>query len=141
MRRLVLVACVAKKAGTPCTARNLYQSPWFQKARRYAEEHGDDWSILSAGHGLVHPYQELSPYDVSMGDLNAEERREWAASVLDDLFWAIKRGDRVIILAGVAYRQHLVPELKRRGVKVTVPMKGLGIGEQLRWLNQHTRSA
>jgi hypothetical protein len=143
VRRLVLVACVAKKASAPCTARNLYQSPWFQKARRYAEGHGDYWRILSAGHGLVHPYQELSPYDVRMSDLSAEERREWAASVLDDLLWDarlnLKRGDRVAILAGVQYRQYLEPALKRRGMKVTVPMKGLGIGEQLRWLNQHTR--
>lgn len=139
--KMVLVACVAKKAGSSCSARSLYQSPWFQKARRYAEERGDDWRILSAEHGLVHPYEVLTPYDVSMGDLNARERREWAEGVLDELRTEILPGDRVEILAGVAYRQHLVPELKRRGVKVTVPMKGLGIGEQLRWLNQHTRSA
>ena len=62
--------------------------------------------------------------------------------MLDDLRWGrppLKRGDRVEILAGVQYREHLVPELKRQGIKVTVPMKGLGIGEQLHWLNQHTR--
>lgn len=140
--RLVLVACVAKKASAPCTAASLYQSSWFKKARLYAEQHGDEWRILSAGHGLVHPYQELAPYDVSMKSLNAQERREWATSVLDDLRWErppLKRGDRVEILAGVQYREHLVPELKRQGIKVIVPMKGLGIGEQLHWLNQHTR--
>lgn len=140
--RLVLVSCVGKKASAPCTAATLYQSDWFKKARRYAEQYGDEWRILSAGHGLVHPYQELAPYDVSMGDLDAQERREWAASVLDDLRWGrppLKRADHVEILAGVKYREHLVPELKRQGVKVTVPMEGLGIGQQKQWLNRHTR--
>ncbi len=133
------MACVAKKAATPCTAASLYRSPWFQKARRYAEEHGDYWRILSAGHGLVHPYEHLSPYDVSMRDLDAQDRRDWSDSVLDDLLHIVSPGDHVEILAGELYRKHLEPALRRHGIRVTVPMKGLGIGQQLSWLNRHTR--
>jgi hypothetical protein len=136
--RLVLVSCVNKKWDVPCAARDLYISPWFEKARRYAEERGDDWRILSAAHGLVHPDQKLRPYNVWMGDLTARERAEWSDNVLGDVLAIVSPGDEVEILAGAQYRKHLEPALRRHGIRVTVPMKGLGIGQQLGWLKRRT---
>lgn len=40
------------------------------------------------------------------------------------------------ILAGDRYREFLTPMLQARGVQVDVPMQGLRIGEQLRWLDR-----
>ncbi|HRD31848.1 MAG TPA: hypothetical protein PLB31_02165 [Fimbriimonadaceae bacterium] len=44
------------------------------------------------------------------------------------------------ILAGDRYREFLTPRLLARGVQVDVPMQGLRIGEQLRWLDRQMRS-
>lgn len=44
------------------------------------------------------------------------------------------------ILAGDRYREFLTPMLQARGVQVDVPMQGLRIGEQLRWLDRQMRS-
>src|SRR3546814_1566107 len=41
-----LVACVAAKLDRPAPARDLYASPWFQKARAYVERQGGAWFIL-----------------------------------------------------------------------------------------------
>jgi hypothetical protein len=38
----------------------------------------------------------------------------------------IRSEDRVVILAGSLYREHVVPLLKRHGCEVEVPMRGLG---------------
>jgi hypothetical protein len=45
---------------------------------------------------------------------------------------------RYLILAGKAYREHIVPFLKPDAVEI--PLEGLGIGEQLAWLNDRLES-
>jgi hypothetical protein len=66
----------------------------------------------------------------------AAERRAWAGRVLDDLAGVLKPGDHVVILAGQAYRSDLVGPIREMECTVETPMQGLGIGQQLRWLNQ-----
>jgi hypothetical protein len=48
----------------------------------------------------------------------------------------VRPGDRVILLAGVLYREHLVPKLRQAKCYVEVPIKGLGIGQQKAWLKR-----
>ena len=43
--------------------------------------------------------------------------------------------DSVVIFAGEKYRECLEPALRKRGIAVHVPMKGLRSGEQLARLN------
>jgi hypothetical protein len=45
---------------------------------------------------------------------------------------------RVVFLTGERYREFLVRPLADRGVEVLVPLQGLQIGEQLRWLAEHS---
>jgi hypothetical protein len=40
----------------------------------------------------------------------------------------------VIVLAGLRYREELIPFLRKRGFGVTVPLEGLGFGKQLQRL-------
>src|SRR3546814_7260194 len=61
-----LVACVAAKLDRPAPARDLYASPWFQKARAYVERQGGAWFILSAKHGLIAPETVIAPYDETL---------------------------------------------------------------------------
>jgi hypothetical protein len=121
---VVLVACCGKKLPYAAPAKDLYQSELFKKSRRYAEQHGDRWLILSAKHGVVHPDATIEPYDETLNDKPAGERREWAEKVATQL--AIE--DRYTVLAGDAYCGW------SGRFNVARPMRGLGIGQQLSFL-------
>ena len=132
-----LVACVARKAAAPRPAAQLYPSALFLKASAYAARNADAWYILSAKYGLVDPHQIIAPYDETLNRMPAAQRRAWGKRVLYDLCDILLPGDTVIILAGQRYREHLVDSLEKLRCRVEIPMVGMRIGEQLRWLNQH----
>ncbi len=135
-RRIALVACVGKKKSWALPGRDLYVSHWFQKASVYAREVADEWYILSAKHGLLTPETVIEPYDETLTWMPAANRRAWASRVLDQMKGVLEAGDEIVILAGKSYREHLVGPIREMGCSVHVPMEGLRIGEQLRWLNQ-----
>jgi hypothetical protein len=135
-RTWFLVSCVSQKRSHPMPAKDLYCSDWFTKARAYVEAQKGRRLVLSAKHGMVEPDQVIAPYEETLYDKTAEERRNWATSVADEVSRRMRRGDRVVILAGSLYREHLVPLLKEHGCEVEVPMRGLGIGQQKAWLKR-----
>ena len=135
-KRIALVACVSKKAAGPMPAHDLYTSDWFGKAATYARQFADEWYILSAKYGLVAPDTVIAPYDQTLTKMPAAERRAWAGRVLDGLSEVVMPGDRVVILAGEAYRSNLVGPLHEMGYTVEVPLQGLKIGQQLSWFKQ-----
>jgi len=136
VNRIFLLSCVGQKQPNAARAADLYTSAWFVKARRRVEETGDPWFILSAEHGLLPPEQVIEPYDSTLNTMPAAERRDWARRVQDQMDVTLPAGaDEIIVLAGGRYRENLMPYLRRRFLKVTVPMKGLRIGEQLKWLD------
>ncbi|HVT78344.1 MAG TPA: hypothetical protein VHD87_15010 [Acidimicrobiales bacterium] len=133
-RRIGLVGCVKAKRGHDSPARDLYVSPLFAGRRRWVEQTCDEWWILSARFGLVHPDTVLFPYETSLTTARAEQRRLWgratAAAILDEVNPA--PGDVVEIHAGAAYTDFgLVEVLELSGVTVELPAEHLGIGDQL----------
>ncbi len=136
-QKIALVACVGQKALTSQPAHLLYTSAWFQKAAAYAQQIADRWFILSAQYGLVAPEQVIAPYEQTLNRMAASRRRAWAERVLAGLQQEVRPGDEIVILAGQRYREYLVAPLQALGCEVRVPMAGLRIGEQLRWLNEH----
>lgn len=142
-RRIGLVGCVKEKAGRPMPARDLYRSTLFIGRRRYVESSCDEWWILSAEHGLVHPADELTPYDVTLKDAGRAERRKWTARVLSSIDERVhpEPGDVFEIHAGAEYRDFgLVDGLRARGCLVEIPTDGLRIGDQLRFYKEATGS-
>lgn len=133
-----LVSCVSRKQERACQARDLYISSLFRKARAYIERSASRWYILSAEHGLVTPEQVIEPYERTLNRMGVADRRAWARRVATELADAEPELSRVVFLAGSRYREFLSPHLLDRGVAVSVPMQGLGIGEQLRWLGQNS---
>lgn len=138
-RTIALVSCVSKKSVRPMPARDLYISDWFQKASAYVEQTADRWYILSAKYGLVDPDAVIEPYDETLKTMPAAARRAWARRVLVQLSPSLKQGDHLVILAGEAYREHLLDPVRAIGYPVEIPMQGLRIGEQLRWLTDQLR--
>ena len=45
-------------------------------------------------------------------------------------------GSRVVVLAGRRYREHLVNPMRERGYVGEGPMEGMGIGQQMAWLEE-----
>ncbi len=135
-KTVALVACVSKKSSVPRPARDLYESDWFLKSSAYAEQTADQWFILSAKYGLVDPQKVIAPYDVTLNRMPANDRRVWAYRVMSELGNQVSKGDRIVFLAGEKYRERLIEPLEDLGCNVEIPMKGLRIGEQLRWLKQ-----
>ena len=136
MAHIFLVSCVGAKLSTSAPAQDLYVSPWFIKARAFAEKHCDSWYVLSAEYGLVDPLDVIKPYENTLNNQTIHQRREWGANVWTDLQQKIINKDKITVLAGKKYRDHLVPEIEAFGCCVSVPMHGLGIGQQLQWLDQ-----
>ena len=124
---IALVACVKGKLEEPSPARDLYTSSWFRKARAYVESRPDTtrWYVLSAEHGLQ-----------TLVGLPVAQRRAWAARVLNQIREEIPACEDLVILAGRNYREFLMDELYERHPSVSVPMRGLGIGDQLSWLKR-----
>ena len=113
---------------------DLYTSAWFRKTRACVEKTGCPWRILSAKYGLVHPEKEIWPYEKTLNTMRVKERRAWAERVLASLGPCLNGVDTVVFFAGRRYREFLEPELRKRGLAVRVPMRGLRQGQQLAWL-------
>lgn len=136
MKRICLVACVSMKRARPTEAKDLYVSPWFVKARRYAESICRNWWILSAEYGLLHPERIVPPYEKTLTTMRLIQRRAWAAQVRAQMERNLPNADEIVVLAGEKYREFLMPYLRARFAEVVVPMRGLGIGHQLQFLTE-----
>ncbi len=130
---IYLVACVSHKLDRQARAAELYQSDWFRKARAYVEQTRSPWFVLSAVHGLVRPHRRLDPYDVSLRDLPAAQRRLWGEMTTRQLRREIglRHPGPIVFLAGRLYRE---PLLHFVGDRAVIPMAGMGIGQQKAWL-------
>ena len=150
---LVLIGCSASKLGHAAPAAELYTGQLFALSRRYAEQFGGPWRILSAKYGVVDPQQVIEPYDRTLRRMTPELRRQWAAWCQCDLAHTLKEigvtetcgkyrdFPRIVILAGKDYVQPLLQYtlLARHRNQVDTPLAGLGIGKQLAFLSQALR--
>jgi hypothetical protein len=123
-----LVGCGKGKLDYAASARNLYTGALFRKSSAYCIANYEGWFILSAKHGLLHPDDVIDPYDLSLKNLSAEERRLWAKRVLAQIEERKLNDATFYIHAGDRYAESLEPHLQSQR-----PLKGLGIGKQLAW--------
>jgi len=133
-----LVACVKSKQTKSAPAKDLYTSALFKKTKAYAQKNSRSWYILSAKYGLLEPDEIIAPYEKTLKTMPSRERYAWAKRVLAALDTRLQPDDRVILLAGETYREHLVPALQAEGHEVLIPLQGLSFGKQLQWLTENT---
>lgn len=134
---VVLVSCVKQKRTSPAPAQDLYTSALFKGMRTYAQQVGSAWYILSARHGVLEPDAVVAPYEQTLPEMSAYQRESWGQRVRQQLEQLLPRSVPVVILAGTNYRRHVEEALRARGHHVEVPMEGLRLGEQLKWLKAH----
>jgi hypothetical protein len=133
-KKIVLISCVSKKLSHPARAQDLYVSPLFRLNLEYARKlEPDAIYILSAKHGLLDLNTEIEPYNLTLNDMPTRQVQAWAKQAVEQLK---KRADlskdHFVLLAGQKYRKFLVPSF----ATFEVPMQGLTIGRQLRFLNE-----
>jgi len=134
LRVVGLVACCGPKLGKRAPAALLYTSDLFKKSVDYLLSKGiRDIAILSAKHGLVQADQELSPYDKTLAKMNAKERAAWSRKTKAQIANAYPWGTHFVVLAGKLYLSG-IPE----GYSFEDPLKGMGIGDRLRFLKENT---
>lgn len=134
--KIALIACASKKLKKKTAAKELYDSPLFKLSLNYAKKQADKIFILSAKYMLLDLEQEIEPYELTLNKIKDEEVKLWADKVLEKLKEkADLERDEFIFLAGEKYRKYLIPEIKN----YNIPMKGLGIGKQLKFLKENTK--
>lgn len=138
-RTVALVACASRKrlpeGAWQAPAKDLYNSHLFRAARRYAERVADEWYILSALYDLVRPDRMLPDYNRKLSEMPKAMRDHWAEIVASQIQAVVPRYSTLIFLAGREYREGVIHRLTGRYI-IEVPMEGLGIGEQVSWLNK-----
>ena len=135
MKKIILISCVSKKLNKKARAKELYISPLFKYNLKYAKSlNPDKIFILSAKYGLIDLNDKIEPYDKTLNKMSKKEKQEWAKNVINKLKNIIDlEEDKIIFLAGKNYREYLVPLLKN----YEIPMRGLSIGKQLKYLKEH----
>jgi len=134
--KIALVSCTKLKQNYPCQAQDMYlPSQLFKKARNYIEQNNyDTWFILSAKHGLLKSTDVIEPYNISLNTMKKNEIVEWSYNVYDQL--CKFELSQVDFYAGEKYRKYLIPLLQNKNININIPLKGLGIGQQLKFYKE-----
>lgn len=134
MKRIVLISCVSKKLARKSKAKDLYISPLFKMNMEYTRSlNPDKIFILSAKYGLLNLDDEIEPYNETLNEKSVREIKAWSEIVIKSLGKEINiTEDEVIFLAGAKYRKYLIPHIKN----YRIPLKGLTIGKQLKYLKE-----
>jgi hypothetical protein len=125
--RVALIQCTSSKKSYKCRASELYsESPRFRLAYELAKLVADKILILSAKYGLIPEDMIIEPYNETLLDKSAQERRLWGEKVISELRnVADLEHDEFIIIAGEVYRENLLPHLAH----YWLPLKGKRQGE------------
>lgn len=137
MRKIVLISCVSVKLSHKARAEELYISPLFKYGLAYAKKlQPDKIYILSAKYGLLELDEIIEPYNITLNTMSSTEIKIWSEKVLSKLKEKVNLDvDQIIFLAGENYRKYLIPHIKN----YFIPLKGLGIGKQLKYLKEHSK--
>lgn len=155
MKTLYLVACAKTKQPGTHLALELYTSPLFRKSVAWVKQQlqaGDELLILSAKYGATPPDRHIENYNLSLENLTAYDRSQWALGIWTEVLRPRLVGadkqlfDRVVFLAGRVYQRELIWHMNRwmenhaagQGWDIEDPLAGMEIGHRLQWLNAHT---
>jgi len=134
MKKIVLISCVSQKLSHKSKAKDMYISSLFKYNLKYAKSlNPDKIYILSAKYGLLDLNKEIEPYNLTLNTMKSGEIKDWAIKVLNQLNKVTDlQNDEFIFLAGEKYRKYLIPHIS----KYKIPLEGLKIGEQLKYLKE-----
>jgi len=135
-KMIILIACGKLKQSRKSKVRDLYISTLFKLNLKYAEKlKPDGIYVLSAKHGLLSLNKKIQPYNQTLNEMSVAEIKSWSEKVLREIRRVSDmEKTKYIFLAGIKYRQYLLPHMK----DYKIPLKNLRIGEQLKKLKDLT---
>ena len=131
--RIALISCSKRKVAYACSAQEMYsKSALFNKAIKYCRQHQYDLIfILSAKYGVLSPTDKIDTYELSLNQFSPTEITNWAEKCSKFLLKKCGSESQFDFYAGKNYFE----ELSKRLPKANNILKGLGIGERLRFLS------
>ena len=131
-KKIILISCASKKLAFKSKAKDLYISPLFRLSLAYAKKlKPDKIFILSAKYGLLNLNDEIATYNETLNNKPVSDIKKWADKVVTELGKTVSlKSDMFIFFAGKKYRKYILPHIKY----YKIPLKGLRIGEQLKFL-------
>ena len=132
--RVALISCSKNKMTIDCSAKEMYsKSMLFKKTFDYCLNQNYDFIfILSAKHGILKPDDKISPYELTLNSFSKTDLENWAVRCFKTLQNAGQEEFHFDFYAGKIYFE----ELSKLLLHSTNILKGLGIGERLRFLSQ-----
>ena len=132
MSEIILIGCSKSKANHAAPAGEFYLGNGFRKALAYSRRGYPDAAVyvLTAYYGLVPIDTVLEPYDLTLNNMSANDRRAWAKKVLAQMAAAgiDPTTDHFTVFAGQRYHENL-------GLAhATYPLDGLTQGYSLQKL-------
>ena len=139
--KIAFVSCTKLKANYSCITRDMYKrSILFNKAVRFIEQQDyDNWYVLSAKYGLLKKDDHIEPYDLTLNNMKASDRKKWSELVLRQIEELNMSITHIDFYAGLKYREYLITALEEKGIVCYVPLQGKGIGAQLSYYTTHTK--
>ena len=131
-KKIVLISCASKKLAYKSKAEDLYISTLFRLSFAYAKKlKPDKIFILSAKYGLLNLNDEIATYNETLNNKPVSDIKIWAEKVVFKLGKITSlQNDIFIFFAGKKYRKYILPHIKY----YKIPLRGLKIGEQLKFL-------
>ena len=138
-KKIVLISCASKKLAFKSKAEDLYISTLFRLSFAYAKKlKPDKIFILSAKYGLLNLNDEIATYNETLNNKPVSDIKLWAEKVVINLReMADLKSDMFVFFAGKKYREYILPHIKY----YKIPLKGLRIGEQLKFLKNKLEQA
>ena len=132
--KIVLISCASKKLANKSKAEDLYISTLFRLSLAYAKKlKPDKIFILSAKYGLLNLNDEIATYNENLNNKPVSDIKIWAEKVVFKLGKIANLQNNIFIFfAGKKYREYILPYIKN----YEIPLKGLRIGEQLKFLKE-----
>ncbi len=134
---VALVACSKTKLNKPAMAAELYMSPLFRLAMRYARLSADEVFILSAKYTLLRTNDWIGPYNQTMKQWPLRHRLAWGEEVARHLHAQLPGlALQLVMLAGRDYDRPIVAAMASSACTFARPLQGRGIGCQMQWLKE-----
>ena len=131
--QIAFISCVSKKQNGKHKAKDLYISDLFKKSFKYTSKNYSKVYILSAKYGLISPDDFIKNYDLTLNNFTEKQKQEWSKKVMLQLKNKIQLTDELFFYCGENYRKYLIKWLPNNK---HIPLKGLGIGKQLKWYKE-----
>ena len=133
-KNIALIACSKHKINHKTKAEDIYLGNLFKLSLALAKEmQMDNIYILSSEYGLLDINTVIEPDKVCLKKFNKPEKEIWEKNVMNQLNQKTNiQSDHFYFFAGINYREYLTSSLAH----VHIPMEGLKVGEQLKYLKE-----